>query len=159
MPVDTRRTAFAAIVHPAIGIGPVRFGVFARDVVAALGTPAENRIDEDGDQLLAYPEVGISVFSFDHEEDMRLTTYELDRNSNAELWGLRVFRVPRSVISQAVAARGLLFGPEQDFGGGETLFQLRSLGLDFYFEGEILSALTAGVIFSADDAIQWPTAT
>jgi hypothetical protein len=158
MPAETRRTDFIAVVQPAIGVGPIRFGAFASDVVAALGTPAENRIDEDGDQLLAYPELGISFFSFDHEEDMRLTTYELDRNSDAELWGLRLFRTPRPVIAQTVAARGLFFAPNGDSSGGETLFQIRSQALGFYFEGETLSALTAGVVFSGDDAIEWPTA-
>jgi hypothetical protein len=156
MPVETRRTDFAAVVRPGIGVGPILFGMFASDVVAGLGTPAENRIDEEGDQLLAYPELGISFFSFDHEEDMRLTTYELDGNSDAELWGLRLFHTSRHMIAQTVAAHGLLFGPKQDSSGGEALFQIRSQGLDFYFEGELLSALTAGVVFSADDAIEWP---
>jgi hypothetical protein len=88
---------------------------------------------------------------------MRLTTYELDRNSDAELWGLRVFRTTRPAIAQTMAARGLLFVPKGDSNGGETLFQIRSPGLDFYFEGETLSALTAGVVFSAD-TIEWPAA-
>jgi hypothetical protein len=158
MPVETRRTDFAAIVRPAIGVGPIRFGVLARDVVAALGAPAEDRTDEDGDQLLVYPELGISFFSFDHEEDMRPTTYELEPSSDAELWGLRLFHIPQSLIAQTLAARGLLFAPSGDADGGEALFQVGSQALDFYFEGDSLSALAAGVVLSADDTIEWPTA-
>ena len=159
MPVETRRTDFAAVVLPGVGLGPIRFGALPSEVIASLGTPAENRIDEDGDLLLAYPELGISFFSFDHEEEMRLISYELGPDSDAELWDVPIFQVPLSVISEAAATRGLMLAQSGVPGDGdETLFQIRSQSLDFYFEGVRLSALTPGVVFSGDDTIQWPTA-
>jgi hypothetical protein len=158
MPPETRRTEFAAVVQPGVGLGPIRFGVFAADVRATLGAPAEDLIDEDGDRLLAYPEFGVSFFSFDHEENMRLTTCELAPDSDAELWGLPLFRTPREVIEQVAVSRNLSFTWSGDASDGEMLFQIRSQALDFYFEGESLTALTVGVVFSDDDTIQWPAA-
>lgn len=158
MPAETRPTNFAAVVQPGIGVGAIRFGALASDVLATLGTPAEDRIDEDGDRLLAYPELGISLFSFAHDEHMRLVSYELCPGSEALLWDVQIFRVTRSMIAEAAAARGFALTEQPRHSDeGEMLLQIRSQSLDLYFEGESLSALTAGVVFSYDDTIEWPT--
>lgn len=63
------------------------------------------------------------------------------------------------MITEAAAARGFaLIERSYSADGSEMLFQIRDLSLDFYFEGESLSALTAGVVFSDDQTIKWPTA-
>lgn len=123
-----------------------------------LGHSRRRFIDEEGDRLLAYPELGISFLSCDREEQMRLTNYELDPNSDAELWGIPLFRSSRAVIAQSMATRGLLFVRNGDSSEGEILFQVGSEGLDFYFEGDRLTALNAGVVFATDDTIQWSAA-
>ena len=85
MRADSKRGHFRATVHPKIGVGPVRFGAPADTVIAMLGAPEESWLDEDGDRLIAYPEAGVAFFAFDHEEDMRLISYELKPTSDAEL--------------------------------------------------------------------------
>ena len=159
MRADSRPRHFDAIVHPRVGVGSVRFGASADDVIAILGAPAESWLDEEGDRLLAYPHAGVAFFAFDHEEDMRLVTCELDPASDAEIWGLRVFRVTREAVVRAAAAQGLrLQQARPDAPDDDTLFQIRSEGLDFYYERARLTALSVGVVFSSDDSIEWPAA-
>ena len=159
MRVDSPRRKFEAVVHPKIGVGPIRFGASADAVIAILGAPEKSWVDEDGDRLLAYPDAGVAFFAFDHEEDMHLVTFELEPSSDAEVWGLRVFRVPREAVVRAAAAQGLRVQQARpDAREDETLLQIRSEGLDFYYEGAQLVALAAGVGFLSDHSIEWPAA-
>ncbi len=159
MRAESQRGHFEATILPKIGVGPIRFGTSVDDVVAILGSPAKSWLDEDGDRLLSYPHAGVAFFAFDHEEDMRLVTCELEPASDAEVWGLRVFRVPRDAIIRAAGAQGLRVQQARpDAPENEALLQIRSDGLDFYYEGAQLVALAAGVGFSSDDSIEWPAA-
>jgi hypothetical protein len=159
MRADSERGNFQATVHPKIGVGSIRFGASADAVTAELGSPEKSWVDEEGDRLLAYSHAGVAFFAFDPEEDMRLVSYELTPASDAELWGLRVFQVPRDAIIQAAATLGLrLQQARPDAPHDETLFQIRSHGLDFYYEQARLVALGGGVGFSLDDSIEWPAA-
>lgn len=150
---------FHAVIHPRIGVGPIRFGATAEDVATILGLPADWLRDDNGDQLALYPAAGIAFFAFDPDENMRLVSYEVEAASDAELWGLRIFQVARDVVVRASAAQGLrLQQTRPDVSEDETLFQVRSQSLDFYYEGARLLALTAGVGFTDDDSIEWPAA-
>ena len=159
MRADSQPRHFEAVVHPTIGVGPVRFGASVDEVIAILGPPEKSWLDQEGDRLLAYPRAGVAFFAFDPEEDMRLVTCELKPASDAEIWGLRVFRVPREAVVRAAAAQNLrLQQARPDAADDETLLQIRSEGLDLYYERAQLVALSAGVVYSSDDSIEWPAA-
>jgi hypothetical protein len=157
MDAEPRRQGFNAVVRPKVGVGGIRFGATSEDIITALGAPEKSWVDEEGDRLLAYPGLGIAFFAFDPEEDLRLVTCELQPASDVELWGLRVFQTPRELLIRAAAAQGLrLQQRSPDARDDEALFQIRSEGLDFYYEDARLVTLSASVVYSADDSIQWP---
>lgn len=151
------QSQFLALIRPGVGVGEIRFGSSKADVISALGKPLEERTDEEGDELLKYPHLGIAFFAFDSSEEMRLTSYELSDQSDAELWGYKIFQCPRKEMSHRIHSAGFILekaalGDSED----EVLYRVKPLSLDFYYCGQRLEALTAGVIFTDENTIRWP---
>lgn len=146
------------IIRPGVGFGDIKFGMRTADVIAILGSPRNASTDEDGDSLLEYPEQGVALLVFDISEQDRLVTYELTEVSNAKLWGLNVFALKRSEMMQQAAVMGkLLEHCEQSHGDEhDARYRIKNDSLNFYYNGQDLTAVMGGVVFTRSDSIQWP---
>lgn len=147
-----------AIIRPGVGFGNIKFGMRTADVVAILGSPKDASADEDGDSLLEYPEQGVALLVFDASEQNRLVTYELTAATNAELWGLNVFALGLSEMVRQAAIKGrLLEYCKQEHGDDhDALYRMKGDSLTLYYDGQDLTAVMGGVVFTRSDSIQWP---
>jgi hypothetical protein len=163
MPAKNRVTDAIApsrlTIRPGIGLGDIKFGVTASEVIERFGCPAADEIDDEGDRVVTFPKLGISFFAFDCCEEFRLTSFEVNQVSCAELWGQRVFKL--SMQQMIELARRKTFPLEESHRNiskdEERLFQIRSQSLDFYFKGQKLVAVAGGVQSDEDGNVRWPS--
>jgi hypothetical protein len=149
---------------PGVGFGRLKFGMSTKDVESLLGAPEHmENPDEDGDIIYIYDKIGINFLSFDKENDFRLTTIELNRNSRAFLWDVNIFDQPFIQIEQLVAANGYSltfvdsYIDEDNDENSEILYKIDPLRLTFYFDkSKKLREICIGVAFNKNDEIEWP---
>jgi len=150
-----------SIIIPGVGYGFLKFGMHVQDVVNLLGKPKETEHpDEDGNIIYEYKGIGINYLRFSHEEDFRLVTIELNKNSNASLWDEKIFDLPFEQIEVLCKARGYLLNFEWEIDDNEIyeiLYSVSPMHFDFYFDRvQRLIEFSFGVIFNEEDLIVWP---
>jgi hypothetical protein len=160
---EDRMIIIDPILIPKSGFGVLKFGMTVDEVEGLLGLPdhMENP-DEMGDISYEYKGIGINFLIFDHEEDFRLDTIELNETSNALLWNERIFELSYRQIESFCKANGYeLEVDERLVDENDEFLELacfiHSQNIHFYFnESNHLKEVLISVYINEHDETIWP---
>lgn len=149
--------ALSLEIKPLTGFGDLEFGCSPEALIAYLGEPEEKEEMEDeemGDSLIYhYDEKGISAF-FEIFDEAVLTTFESD-NPEVTLFGKKVFALNEKEIIKLMKQNGFTDTEsevldDEDYQNEKRVSFDEAL-MDFYFEGDILTAISWGAYFDMDE--------
>ena len=150
-------------IKPGYGLGIIKFGMTRDEVKAVLGEP--NEIDSfsytDDDQELTetweYESLGLSL-NFDEEDDWRLVLISVT-DDYYRLQGKEVIGQTKDNVLAILKELDLGFinlnETENDDPDNQRI-SLELLGLDFWFDYDILDEIQLSPQFIDDDTIKWP---
>lgn len=144
-------------IKPLEGFGELEFGMTPEEVFEYLGQADEDEIFEDeemGDtKVFHFWDKSISAF-FDDPDDPALTNLETD-NPDVTLFGKRIFAMKEKEIIKLMKDNGFTDIDEEDMEDEEFENEKRvsfdDAMIDFFFEDEVLTAISWGADFDFDD--------
>jgi len=144
-------------IRPLEGFGELEFGMTPEEVSEYLGQPDEEEIFEDeemGDtKVLHFWDKSISAF-FDDPEDPVLTNLETD-NPDVTLFGNRIFAMKEKEIIKLMNDNDFTDMDVEDMEDEEFENEKRvsfdDAQIDFFFEDEVLTAISWGADFDFED--------
>ncbi|OQX81268.1 MAG: hypothetical protein B6D64_02170 [Bacteroidetes bacterium 4484_276] len=144
-------------IRPLEGFGELEFGTNKEEVTKYFGEPNEEEIfsdEEDGDTLVYhYWDKDVSAF-FENLADPVLINLETD-NPDATLFGKHIFTLKETEVKELMKANGyseideeLMESEEFD---NEKRVSFDDAMMDFFFEEEMLTAVSWGVFLDEFD--------
>jgi hypothetical protein len=156
-----------SVIIPGVGFGSIKFGMSVDEVGHILGVPDEiKNPDEGGDITLDYERIGINILSFDKGDGFRLSAIEAAKNSDATLWGEKIFDLPFDQLEVLCIANGYelkfednvtYLDNKENVEVREVNYSIDQIGILFFFDGYMqLKEVNFGVLFDDSDEIIWP---
>jgi len=148
------------------GLGAIRFGMDRSEIKKLLGEPDDIEVDDlevdpeaiDESEAWHYDEHELSL-AFDQEEGWRLVTISVTSDSyllkGKKLIGKSLLAVTNELKEWGVTDLELEDLSTEEFPDHKML-TVYSLGINFWFDKEVLSEIQWGPLFSEDEEIIWP---
>ena len=151
-------------IKPGYGIGSLKFGLSRKEVEQILGKPNEveehdySESDSDITETWHYDDLELSL-EFDKEVDWRLITfsvssefYEFEGNQVIGLSEDKLISLLQKLKIEEFEVENLspIENPSQ------KLITVDDLGVNFWFDNEVLMEVQWCVLFKEDDTIDWP---
>ena len=137
------------IIEPLNGFGEIPFGMSLDDAVKVLGSP--NYYEELSDM----EETGNRSISYDYDDldttivfegiTKSVVAYFETENPDSVLYGTKVFELSRAEIKELMRENGFSALEEEDE-DGEHRISFEDALIDFFFNGEVMHAITWGVL-------------
>lgn len=137
------------IIEPLKGFGEIPFGMSLDDAVKVLGSP--NYYEELSDM----EETGNRSISYDYDDldttivfegiTKSVVAYFETENPDSVLYGTKVFELSRAEIKELMRENGFSALEEEDE-DGEHRISFEDALIDFFFNGEVMHAITWGVL-------------
>lgn len=137
------------IIEPLKGFGEIPFGMSLDDAVKVLGSP--NYYEELSDM----EETGNRSISYDYDDldttivfegiTKSVVAYFETENHDSVLYGTKVFELSRAEIKELMRENGFS-ALEEDDEDGEHRISFEDALIDFFFNGEVMHAITWGVL-------------
>ena len=137
------------IIEPLKGFGEIPFGMSLDDAVKVLGSP--NYYEELSDM----EETGNRSISYDYDDfdttivfegiTKSVAAYFETENPDSVLYGTKVFELSRAEIKELMRENGFSALEEEDE-DGEHRISFEDALIDFFFNGEVMHAITWGVL-------------
>ena len=153
-------------IKSGVGLGSLSFGMSKDDVKGILGEPNETEVssfvDEDDDEVQLetwhYDDLEMSV-GFDEEEDWKLISLGVTSESytlfEKSLIGLSKEEVATELKGVEVTDL-VLEDIEAIEESSNELLSSEKLGINFWFDQDVLSEIQWGPKFNEDESIVWP---
>lgn len=141
------------------GLGELKFGMTRDEVLNVLGAADEKETvsytEEEGDQTenWHYDELELSL-GFDQEDDWRLVTLSIT-SQDYEFNGVKIIGQTKEQLSAQLLASDVKDLEHEDMSTTESptheLIASESLGINFWFEEDLLSEVQWGPVFNEED--------
>ncbi len=146
------------------GLGMLKFGISRAEVEKLLGKPDEieehsySDTDDDVTETWHYDELELSL-EFDKEEDWKLITMSVS-SEFYEFMGKSLISVSEDKLISAFEELKIEDFEEEELSPIENpsqkLISLEDLGINFWFDNDVLLEIQWCVLFIDDDTIDWP---
>jgi len=144
-------------IKPLEGFGALEFGASPEEVFGYLGQPDEDEVFEDDDEgsttVYHFWDLQVSAF-FENEEEPGLINIETD-NPEATLFGKKVFSLKEDELIKLMEANGFneidTEVMESEDAENEKRVSFDDAMIDFFFEDNVLSAVSWGVFLEDFD--------
>lgn len=144
-------------IKPLEGFGALEFGASPEEVFKLLGQPDEDEVFEDDEEgsttVYHFWDLQVSAF-FENEEEPGLINIETD-NPEATLFGKKVFTLKEDELIKLMEANGFneidTEVMESEDAENEKRVSFDDAMIDFFFEDNVLSAVSWGVFLEDYD--------
>lgn len=146
-------------IKPLEGLGELEFGMTPEEVFEYLGKPDEDETFEDDEmgntQVFHFWGKSVSAF-FENAEDPGLSNLETD-NPDATLFGKHIFAMKEADIIKLMKDNGYedidteMMEDEDEDMENEKRVSFDDAFIDFFFEDEVLTAVSWGTFFDLDE--------
>jgi len=134
-------------IKPFIGIGELAFGAGIADAEGIFGKPEDIQLLDEMEisksTVFHYWQRGFSLF-FDEFNLREFCCAEVDVSSNAQLWGVSIFKLSEKQIIDLLKEKGLKNIETEQHDWGEKRVSCESINIDFYFERNKLISINFG---------------
>ncbi len=136
-------------IEPLKGYGEIPFGMPLDEAVKVLGMPvfyeelSDMEETENRSIYYEYEDLKTSIY-FEGITKSVVACFETD-NTEATLYGEKVFQLGKAAIMELLKQHGHV-DFEQEDEDGETRISCEDILVDFFFDGETLSAVSWGVL-------------
>ncbi|MGP1447362.1 MAG: hypothetical protein ACTTKO_07550 [Candidatus Limimorpha sp.] len=136
-------------IEPLKGYGEIPFGMTLDEAVKELGMPvfyeelSDMEETENRSIYYEYEDLKTSIY-FEGITKSVVACFETD-NTEATLYGEKVFQLDKAAIMELLKQHGHV-DFEQENEDGETRISFEDILVDFFFDGEALSAVSWGVL-------------
>ncbi len=136
-------------IEPLKGYGEIPFGMTLDEAVKVLGMPvfyeelSDMEETENRSIYYEYEDLKTSIY-FEGITKSVVACFETD-NTEATLYGEKVFQLDKAAIMELLKQHGHV-DFEQENEDGETRISFEDILVDFFFDGEALSAVSWGVL-------------
>lgn len=136
-------------IEPLKGYGEIPFGMTLDEAVKVLGMPvfyeelSDMEETENRSIYYEYEDLKTSIY-FEGITKSVVACFETD-NTEATLYGEKVFQLDKAAIMELLKQHGHV-DFEQENEDGETRISFEEILVDFFFDGEALSAVSWGVL-------------
>ena len=152
-------------IKPGIGIGPIKFGITEKVLIAQLGSPTsikeQEYIEGTGNwcRELDYANRHLS-FTFDKEDNYRLSCINVE-GPNILLFDKKLIGQPKADVIAFIESvcHGVVSTEDYTWEEDSTLkcADYESLGIIFWFQSGYLTNMQCSYLFESDDeTIIWP---
>ncbi|HET6244259.1 MAG: hypothetical protein H0V01_15895 [Bacteroidetes bacterium] len=145
-------------INPMKGLGELNFGISTEEVVQIMGEPEEVEEMEPESEIRTliwhYWSNGISLF-FDEENDLKLTSIEVDNNM-VTLWGQMIFNLKEKEIIELFKSKGFKEIDIEEQEWGEKRISFDDAMVDLYYEEGELNSINYGVFINDFEIAVWP---
>ncbi len=130
------------IVLPLKGYGKLTFGMTPEQVTSLLGAPDYYEEDNDDEEMpilyYEYENLALGVY-FEIDGDKKTLSYFETGNEEITLYGKKVFSLSPNQLIKLMKENGMELS-ETETDGGETRFSFDKAMLDFFYEGDTMTA-------------------
>ena len=136
-------------IEPLKGYGEIPFGMTLNEAIKVLGMPvfyeelSDMEETENRSIYYEYEDLKTSIY-FEGITKSVVACFETD-NTEATLYGEKVFQLDKAAIMELLKQHGHV-DFEQENEDGETRISFEDILVDFFFDGEALSAVSWGVL-------------
>ena len=136
-------------IEPLKGYGEIPFGMTLDEAVKVLGMPvfyeelSDMEETENRSIYYEYEDLKTSIY-FEGITKSVVACFETD-NTEATLYGEKVFQLDKAALMELLKQHGHV-DFEQENEDGETRISFEDILVDFFFDGEALSAVSWGVL-------------
>lgn len=123
-------------IKPGIGLSSLSFGSSMEDAEILFGKPEDTQLIDDLEEFQTtvwhYWENGFTLF-FDEQNQQLFNCAEID-NTEAQLWGEKVFNLKEQQIIELFKENGITIYESEFHEWGEKRLSFDEANIDFYFE-------------------------
>jgi len=151
-------------ILPGTGLGVIKFGMERSQVKMILGEPDEKDVffmtesDDSEAEVWYYDEDCLSL-SFDAADNWRLVTIEVDHEKYT-FKNIAFFNKNKLEVITALEELNVLdFKHEpvpMEEAPNHELISSESLGINFWFDDDLVTEIQWGPFFNADESVKWP---
>ncbi|MDQ3190297.1 MAG: hypothetical protein M3Q58_01755 [Bacteroidota bacterium] len=145
-------------IKPMKGLGDLNFGITSEEVIKRIGAPEEIEEIEPESEIRTliwhYWSKGLSLF-FDEENDLKLTSIEVDNNMTT-LWGHMIFNMDEKEIIELFKSKGYKEIDIEEQEWGEKRISFDDAMVDLYYEEGELNSINYGVFINEMEIAVWP---
>ncbi len=145
-------------IKPMKGLGDLAFGISSEEVIKIIGAPEEIEAIEPESEIRTliwhYWSKGLSLF-FDEENDLKLTSIEVDNNMTT-LWGEMIFNMNEKQIIELFKSKGYKEIDIEEQEWGEKRISFDDAMVDLYYEEGELNSINYGVFINEMEIAVWP---
>ncbi len=137
------------VIEPLKGFGEILFGLSVDDAVKQLGTPDYfeelSDMEETGNRSVfyKYDAIGTNIY-FEGMTKSVVACFETE-NTNSVLYGTKVFELNRAEVCELMRQNGFS-ELEEDDEDGEHRVSFEDALIDFFFDGNTMTAVSWGVL-------------
>lgn len=149
-------------IKPSFGLGCVKFGISRKEAEELLGKPNEiekqDYSDSEHTEAWHYDDLELSL-EFEEEEDWRLVTISVS-SEFYEFKGKKLIGIDEDKLMSLLKELNIDDFEVEELSPIENpshkLISVYDLGINFWFENEVLMEVQWCPLFNEDDSIDWP---